>query len=807
MSMAQKKIATQTLAARSPDELARIVMQHSGDYAIVVMDTTGTIISWNPGAEQVLGWTAAEAVGESSEIFFTAEDCARDAWKAEMDLAAEYGAAVHERWLVKRDGTRFWATQQLTALKEDGVLIGYAKMLSDRTRERQTEERLRIAQQAGAVGSFELMPETGKIAPSEQFCRLWGMPVRAEYDVADFIALIHEEDRATVVTGNKDLPADALDYTEYRIVRPDTGQVRWMARRGELMLDRASGQQRYIGISYDITRRKRTELDLRFLARASAALASLVDQHGTLDKLAFLAVPSFADWCAIDLLESDGTLNRVAVAHVDPAKIRLAGEFHRLFPPDPDDERGIGKVLRTGCADWAHEITGAMLDQSIKNRARLAALRELGLKSFICVPLSVRGKILGAVTFASAESARLYVEDDVALAEDLGRRAAVAIENARLYQALQDADRSKDIFLATLSHELRNPMAAIMNGLSIVRLVPHDQGKVEESARLMTRQAEQLTRLVDELMDISRITTGKVELKKVHVDLRDILQDVIESSRPMIEAERHRLSVTLPSEAAELMADIVRLAQIFSNLLNNAVRYTNPGGKIGIALECTPDQFIVRVTDTGVGISSDMLKNVFKIFAQVDHPIERSKGGLGIGLYLVDALVRLHGGKVEASSAGAGQGSEFAVYLPREARQESAAPMQSGAPSEPSARTFRNRRILVVDDNVDAAMMLCEVLTILGNEVAVAHDGLAAVEAAGQMKPDVVVLDIGLPRIDGYEAARRIRAQPENRDAVLIALTGWGQDKDRQCAVDAGFDEHWVKPVNLDKLKELGEWK
>ncbi|MDB5728976.1 MAG: putative histidine kinase, hybrid [Noviherbaspirillum sp.] len=803
--MIQKKNSNSTLAARSPEELARIVLQNSGDYAIVVLDTSGTIINWTPGAEKVLGWTAGQAVGESCAILFAPDDRAEGRWKAEMDLAVKHGVMAHERWLVKRDGTRFWAAEQLAALNDDGELVGFSLILRDRTCERQTEERLRIAQQAGGIGSFELMPSEGKIAPSEQFCRLWGMPVQSEYDVADFIDLIHQEERSRIVTGNRELPDDALDYTEYRIIRPDTGQVRWMARRGELVHDHASGQQRYIGVSYDITQRKRTELDLRFLARASAELASLVDQHSTLDRLAFLAVPSFADWCTIDLLQEDGTLNRVAVAHIDPAKVQLAREFNRLFPPDPDDSRGLWNVLRSGRVDWAHEISDEMLEQSIKDRARLAALRELGLRSFICVPLSVRGRTLGIATFVSAESARLYNQDDVALAEDLGKRAAVAIENARLYEALQKEDRNKDIFLATLSHELRNPLAAIMNGLSIIRLAPQDKSKVEESARLMANQAEHLARLVDDLMDISRITTGKVELKKECVDLRTILKDVIESNRPCIEAGNHALTITLPDEAAQIMADPVRLAQIFSNLLNNAARYTNHGGHIGISLEHNATEFIVRVRDTGIGISSDMLMNIFKIFAQVDHPLERSKGGLGIGLYLVDALTRLHGGKAEAFSAGKGQGSEFVVRLPRDSGLVRAEPMQSHPPLESMTRTLPNRRMLVVDDNVDAAAMLCEALRILGNEVAIAHDGLTAVAMAAQMKPDVIVLDIGLPQIDGYEAARRIRAQAENRGVILIALTGWGQDEDKQRAADAGFNEHWVKPVNLDKLRQLGE--
>ena len=556
---------------------------------------------------------------------------------------------------------------------------------------------------------------------------------------------------------------------------------------------------------HETMRRESVERDLKFLAEASAELASLTDYQSTLDKIAHLAVPHFADWCTVDMLAEAGALQRVAVAHIDPAKEQQARDLQRRFPPDGSRIAGGGpwNVLRTGQAHRVEELSDEMLAQAIADPDYLAALRSLGLRSYLGVPLAVRGKIFGVISFITAESSRRYTAQDQSLAQDLARRAAVAIENANLLRALQESDRAKDVFLATLAHELRNPLAPVWNGLSIIKRVPDDAARVQQVADMIERQVGQLARLVDDLLDVSRITTGKIELKKQATDIASILHSAIETSRPHIEAARHKLSVELPDEPAELLGDPVRLAQVFSNLLNNAAKYTRPGGNIDVIVQAEPERLVVRVRDNGAGITSEMLGRVFGLFAQVTHPAERAQGGLGIGLSLVEGLVRLHGGTVEARSAGLDQGSEFIVCLPRSRPAASpAAPSSEFERAHEEAPT-RRRRILVVDDNQDAANTLSELLQMLGSDIAVEHDGLSAVQRVAQFAPDVVLLDIGLPDINGYEAARRIRQLEGVHQPRLIALTGWGQEQDKRQAAQAGFDEHWTKPVDPERLQEL----
>lgn len=787
------------------DALAALLFQNSGEYAIVILDPSGKIIQWNPAAEKVFGWSASEAIGQPSAIFFTPADRASGRPAAKMQEAIEHGVAFDERWQVKSDGAWFWGSGQVTPLRQDGEIVAFAKVLRDRTKERATEDRLRIAQQAGRFGSFELVPASGKLLPSEQFCFLWGVPFKEEFNVSEFLKLIHPDDVGDLTTGNPNLADNALDYTEYRIIRSDTGEIRWMARRGEMTGNPATGERRYIGVSYDITARRRVEEDLRFLAQASSELSSLVDEQSTLDKLAFLAVPVFADWCAVDMLQDDGSVKRVAAAHSDPDKVRFAQEFSRKFPPDPTQAVGVWSVLNSGRPEFVSEINDSMLEKFVTDPGRRAAMQQLGFRSYIGVPLKAHGKTRGVVTFISAESGRRYTAADVALAEDLGHRAAIAIENARLYSDLQKADQAKNVFLATLAHELRNPLAAIVNGLTMAKLASGDAERVQRAAIMMERQASQLTRLVDELMDMSRVTSGKVQLQPEETDLATVIGCAVDAIRPQIEAEEHHLSVKLPRGPLSLKADPMRLAQVFSNLLSNAARYTAKGGDISITAEESEERFIVRVRDNGIGIAPDMLKTVFTMFAQVSHPVDRSQGGLGIGLALVDGLVRLHGGTVKATSAGIGHGSEFIVCLPRSVpqriSQQPVVPLDS--PLSSAVEAAKSRSVMVVDDNVDAALVLAEVLRTMGHQVDAVHDGLSAVDKVLAVKPDIVLLDIGLPGIDGYEVARRIRGSGDSQGMRLIALTGWSQENDRQRSFQAGIDEHWAKPVDFDRLKRV----
>jgi PAS domain S-box-containing protein len=367
-------------------------------------------------------------------------------------------------------------------------------------------------------------------------------------------------------------------------------------------------------------------------------------------------------------------------------------------------------------------------------------------------------------------------------------------------KALRDADRRKDEFLAMLAHELRGPLAPLGNMLEILKRADGDLDMLRHARGTMERQFSQLVRLVDDLLDVGRITSNRLELRRQRTELAPILREVVESDRGMTESFRHELTLTLPPEPVILDADPVRLAQIFHNLLNNACKYTEPGGRIAITVQRWGGEVEVTVQDSGLGITADKLGSVFDMFVQVDRTLERAQGGLGIGLTLVKRLVQLHGGDVTAYSEGPGKGSEFTVRLPVLAE----APAR-GLPREHAGTGVEvvSRRFLVVDDNVDSAESLTTLLSILGNETRTAHDGLAAVEAAEQFRPQVVLLDIGLPKMNGLAAARRIREQSWGKDMVLIALTGWGQEENRRHSKEAGFDAHMTKPVEFDSLMKL----
>ncbi|MFN2572284.1 MAG: ATP-binding protein [Gemmatimonadales bacterium] len=363
---------------------------------------------------------------------------------------------------------------------------------------------------------------------------------------------------------------------------------------------------------------------------------------------------------------------------------------------------------------------------------------------------------------------------------------------------IEEADRRKDEFLATLGHELRGPLAPLRNTLEIMKRVG-GQGTLQEQAReTMARQLGQLVRLVDDLIDVSRITHDKIELRREPVELSAILHQALEACQPLAAKGNIRVRVYVPPDPILLYADPVRLVQVFGNLLNNAYKYTDTSGQVWVGAECVDNEAIVTVRDTGVGIPRDQLERIFELFTQIDVPLERAPGGLGIGLTLVKRLVEMHGGSVTAQSEGLGRGSEFVVRLPLVTERG------VGEPAAPRGQAVRvNRRILVVDDNADAASTLAALLAMTGNETHTAHDGEEAVRAAERLRPDVVLLDIGLPKLNGLDVCRRIRQQPWGREMMVVAVTGLGQEADRRKSAEAGFDSHLVKPVDYDSLLTL----
>jgi PAS domain S-box-containing protein len=383
------------------------------------------------------------------------------------------------------------------------------------------------------------------------------------------------------------------------------------------------------------------------------------------------------------------------------------------------------------------------------------------------------------------------------VSQDVTERKRLSDNLARLAADLSETDRRKNEFLATLAHELRNPLAPMSNMLEVVKRSEGDPQLLKQAHDTIERQLDQMVRLVDDLLDLSRITHDRLELRRTEVELSEVIQQAVEVARPLIDAAGHDLTIDLPDEPIYLNADRTRLAQVFGNLLNNSCKYTKPNGTISLSAKRLDSEVLVTVRDNGAGIPQDKLERIFDMFMQVDRSAERSQSGLGIGLTLVKRLTEMHGGSIEANSGGAGEGSEFVVRLPVLSR-----PTFAPQPA-PKAEVETQRRILIVDDNRDSADSLAMLLELTGNKTFMAHDGIEAVEAIEKHRPEVVLLDIGLPKLDGHEVCRRVREQPWGKNIVVIALTGWGQDDDKRRSQEAGFNGHLVKPVDYDELLDL----
>jgi len=385
------------------------------------------------------------------------------------------------------------------------------------------------------------------------------------------------------------------------------------------------------------------------------------------------------------------------------------------------------------------------------------------------------------------------------VSQDVTERKQLADDLHRLAADLSDTDRRKNEFLATLAHELRNPLAPMSNMLEVLKRADGDPAVLKRAHGTMERQFGQLVRLVDDLLDLNRITHDRLELRRGEVELSSVIHQAVEVARPLLDVAGHDLTVELPDESIYLNADRARLAQVFGNLLNNSCKYTRPGGKIAVSAKRIDGEVVVTVKDNGAGIPPDKLDRIFDMFMQVDLNSEHSQGGLGIGLTLVKRLTEMHGGSIEARSEGEGKGSEFIVRLPVLPQPAVAFTSESDGAGESTAQ----RRVLIVDDNRDSADSLAMLLEITGNKTYMAHDGVEAVAAIEKYRPEVVLLDIGLPKLDGHEVCRRVRQQPWGKDIVVIALTGWGQEDDRRRSEEAGFNGHLVKPVDYDRLLEL----
>ena len=740
-------------------ERLRITLASIGD-AVISTDAEGRVTYLNGVAEALTGWTQAEAAGQPlPDVFRIVNEQTRQPAENPALKALREGVVVglaNHTVLIARDGTEWPIDDSAAPMRdESGAPVGVVLVFRDVTERRRAEEaQVRLAaivessQDAIISKTLDSVIRTWNAGAE----RIFGY--RAEEAVGRPITLLIPPERL-----NEEQEILARLSRGERIEHYETVRMAKDGRRLNISLTVSplhDAEGHVIGaskIARDVTGRKQAEealqtSELRFRTLTAHAPVGIfqTDREGNC---------LFVNECWCDM------------AGLSPEEARGQGWTRALHPDDRE------RVFH----EW---YAAAEMGQPFASEYRF---RTPGGKV-----TWIQGRAVALRGEAGQVSGYIGTLTDIT-----ERREAV--------EALREADRRKDEFLALLAHELRNPLAPLRNGLQVMRLAPGDTNVIARTRDMMDRQLSHMVRLIDDLLDVSRISQNKMELRRSRVLLADVVSSAVETARPALEAAGHKLTVSLPPEPVHLDADVTRLAQVFGNLLNNSAKYTERGGHIWLTATREGDQISVAVRDTGIGIPPSALPKIFDMFSQVDRSIERSTGGLGIGLALVKGLVEMHGGTVGAASPGQGQGSTFTVRLPVLKDQEESLPgtLAEGLPDSAGSK----RRILVVDDNQDSAASMAMMLQLLGDEVRTAHDGIEAVELAEQFRPQVVLMDIGMPRLNGYEATRRIREQPWGRDMAVIALTGWGQEVDRAKSKEAGCDGHLVKPVNLPDLEKL----
>ena len=629
---------------------------------------------------------------------------------------------------------------------------------------------------------------------------------------AGWLDAVHPEDHARAgELWRRAVETHTLYTTEYRVRQRD-GSYRDFAVRGVPIIGEDGSLREWVGTLADITERKQQEAAGRFLVEASALLAASLDYETTLQSVASLSVPFLADWCIVYVVDDDGAIRPIAVAHAgDAAEVEAVWELERRRNQNPDAAGGVPKVIRTGRSELYAEIPASVEASTPDDAERFRVARELGLESAMIVPLVARGRTLGAITFATCATARRYGLSDLALAEDLAQRAALAVDNALLYREAQEANRLKDEFLATLSHELRTPLTSILGWTNLLRSVRFDDATAARALETIERNARSQKQLVDDLLDASRIITGKLRLEMRPTELKSVVESACEAARPAAQAKGIELSLALDDAASLVAGDAERLQQVVWNLLSNAVKFTPEGGRVEVRLAREATQARISVTDTGEGIKAEFLPFVFDRFRQADQTTTRTHGGLGLGLAIVRHLVELHGGTVSATSAGEGQGATFAVRLPlleyakrgETARSETG--QRDGDAAELAARraTLGGLRILVVEDEPDTRVLLGKALERYGATVEaceLADEALAALE---RRSFDCILSDIAMPGEDGYTFIEKLRERDAARgdgQTPAIALTAYAREEDRQRALAAGFQLHLAKPIAPKEL-------
>jgi PAS domain S-box-containing protein len=731
-------------------EWFQVTLSNIGD-AVITTDALGAVTFLNPIAEAMTGWAAAEAAGLPLSNIFTIMH-GSSATHVQDPIN---GLLENPTTLVSRDGTVRAIEDSVARIRDrTGKLTGTVTVFHDVTAQRlaqaalnESDVRFRTIFNQAAVG-IAVTDLTGRfIQINQKFADVFGYAIK-EMQQRTLFALTHPADLATMRESVARLvSAEKTDMVlETRGMRKD-GAVIWSLSTITLVKDRAGRAQHLLGIVEDITERKLAEdAQARLVAVITSSDDSIISM--SLDAVVL-------SW------------NRGAeYMYGYTADEMIGNTTQALIPSDRlDEEPAILDRIRRGERIEHFETLRKRKDGSILDVSIAVSPIE-----------DSRGKIVGASK----------ITRDIT-------------QSKRIEAALRETDRRKDEFLATLAHELRNPLAPIRQAALISESDGATDAQRRWSHNVIGRQVHHMSLLLDDLLDISRITRGTLELRLEDTELADILEAAVETARPVIDAKKHTFAIDAPDDSVHFMADPLRLAQILSNLLNNAAKYTDSGGKIQLRVACDRQNITFTVKDSGIGIPADALKNIFKMFSQVKSARDRSEGGLGIGLSLTRGLVDLHGGQIEARSAGPGYGSEFIVRLPRRDSRIMPQMMPASNDQEP----ISSRRVLIADDNRDAAETLALLLQIEGHRVHVVHDGLAAVSAFTDFDPEVALLDIGMPELNGYEVAKRVRENLEGQTVTLIALTGWGQDRDKEQALAAGFDHHFTKPVIPARINEI----
>jgi PAS domain S-box-containing protein len=751
-------------------EWLRVTLSSIGD-AVIATDTQGRVTFLNPVAQALTGWTQGEAEGKPlDEVFRIVNEESRRSAENPVARALREGLVVglaNHTLLTAKDGTERPIDDSAAPIRNrQGDVAGVVLIFRDISERRRAERAVRDALDF-AEGIIATLREPFLVVLDKDL-----RVVRANRSFQNAFQVSQEE-------------------TENRYVY-ELGNRQWDIPRLRTLLEEVLPQNHAF---HDFE----VEHDFPKIGRRTMLLnARRVRGPTDPRELILLAI-------------EDVTERRAAQARVDESELR----YRRLFETARDGilllDPGTGKI--TEANPFMSELLGYTPEQLLgkelweiglfqdkaSSQAAFRRLQERGYIRYDHLPLVTAGGRQVDVEFVS----NLYQADHQPVIQcnvrDITERRQLEWARAQA-QASADLHRRKDEFLAMLSHELRNPLAPIMNAVQLLRHPGGSESPIQEQARaIIERQVGQLKALVDELLEVSRITTGRIRLHHENVDVRGVVDRAVESARPLIDQRRHQLTVSLPPEPIWLYADSTRLEQVVVNLLTNAAKYTDEGGRIALTVEREGGEAVLRVRDTGVGIAPDLLPRIFDLFTQAERSLDRSQGGLGVGLTVVQKLVEMHRGRVEAYSA-LGLGSEFVVRLPvvqLPGRQPQAASVET------AERPAHSLRVLVVDDNVDQADSAALLLRVSGHEVRVAYSAPAGLEAAAEYRPHLVLMDIGLPGMDGYEAARRLRQQAGLKDTVLVAVTGYGQESDRQRSREAGFDHHLVKPVNMKELEAV----